>query len=399
MEDKGRFKFRPRRPTDVRAISGAHASILGRPTVAWILAFGPVVLGAILSIWPAEIRDGTKLLLRLELRDSGGWVLAFWGVALVWAYLLYRRLNVDHQTEDGRLAEVLRAVHRVPNYQVIVSYPDYFQQAADAIAKTAAAGGTTEETLTAIEAGIQAVLTLIAGMTAEFARASDDTSYGANIMLVARPGQAGTPFDDQLMDGLRFYDRAGGNPSSLLAILYLPQALLLGHMADRPKRTIPLISLPVPHTPKTAAGARLALPGAPWALLTGTQSMEEDTRDMATECADFAKPIISEIDRDFGEGGGGRDVRSFVSYRIGDEIAPVGVLNIDSNHTFVLGPEPEYYASFYALVTPLLRLLRKPVTQYAQLSSSQGHFLSRSAAIARSGNGTGTSGTQSLAVS
>jgi hypothetical protein len=148
-------------------------------------------------------------------------------------------------------------------------------------------------------------------------------------------------------------------------------------MTDRPKRSVPLISLPVPSAPQTTAGHRLALPGAPWALLTGTQSLEEDTRRMASECEDFAKPLITEIEAYFGEDGDGRDVRSFVCYRIGDEITPVGVLNIDSDHTDVLGPEPGYYASFYALVTPLLRLLRKPIMQYAELSSARGEFISK----------------------
>lgn len=330
----------------MRALSETDDSLLTRPTVAWILAFGSVAIGAALSIWPEEIRDTTMGLFQATATTLEPWTTLFWTGTSFWAYLLYRRLKADHQTEDNRLAEVLRAVHRVPNYQVVLSYPDYYQRAADAIARTAEAGGTTEEMLAAIETGIQAVLALVAEMAAEFARASNDISYGANIMLVARPGQAGSPFDNRLIEGLRFYDRAGGNPSSLLAILYLPQALLLGHTPDRPTRAIPLISLPVPSNPRTPAGDRLALPGAPWALLTGTQSMEEDTRNMAGECADFAKPIIAEIERYFGDGGDGRDVRSFVSYRIGDELTPVGVLNIDSNNTHVLGREPEYYASF-----------------------------------------------------
>jgi hypothetical protein len=188
-----------------------------------MLAFGSVAIGAILSIWPVEIRDATKQLLRRDAAPVDWAVVLFWLAAVFWAYLLYRRLKADHQTEDSRLAEVLRAVHRVPNYQVIVSYPDLFRRAADAIATTAAAAGTPEEKLIAIEAGIKVVLTLIAGMAAEYARAAADTSYGANIMLVARPGESGTPFDDELMKKLRFYDRAGGNPSSLRAILYLPE--------------------------------------------------------------------------------------------------------------------------------------------------------------------------------
>jgi len=369
VADKGHFKPRTHRPTDVRTLSEGDRSLLSRPVVAWILAFGSVAIGAVLSLWPVEVRDGIKAIFLGAFSAREWWALAFVLGSAFWAYLLYRRLKTDHQTEDDRVADVLRAIHRVPNYQVIVSYPDYFTRSADALAKTSSTSGSPEEVLRALEAGIQAVLTIIAGMTSEFARASEDVSYGANIMLVTRPGQSAPAFDADLMNALRFYDREGGNPASLFAILYLPKELLLGHLPDRPVRTIPLIALPVPRAPQTSAGARLALPGAPWALLTGTQSMEEDTRKMAAECADFARPIISEIDAYFSEAGDGKDARSFVSYRIGDEHNPVGVLNIDSNRTFVLGPEPEYYASFYALITPLLRLLREPVTRYAQLSS------------------------------
>lgn len=386
---KGQFTTRPQRPTDVRS-TGAQADfgIIGRPVIAWFLAFGTVTIGAVLSLWPKEVLDGTKsvfsslILVRFQDLATEWLVVAFWLGTLLWAYLLYGRLRVDHQSEDNRIAEVLRAVHRVPNYQVVLSYPEWYQQAADAIARTAEHKGEPQELLIELEVGIQAVLTLVAGMASEFARASDGTSYGANIMLFARPATSVPPlppFDSQVLESLKFYDSAGGNLASLLAVLYLPEALLLGHIPGRPERKIPLISLPVPTAPKTKDGVQLALPGAPWAALTGTQSVAEDTHKLADECSDFAKPIINEIKTYFGDGGEGKDARSFVSFRIGDAHSPIGVLNIDSNTTFVLGTEPEYYASFFALVTPILRLLRKPVKQYAELSSAQGLFIRKAA--------------------
>jgi hypothetical protein len=374
MTDTGRFKFRPNRAADVQQRSD-DASLMGRPFIAWILAFGSVSIGAVLSVWPVEIREATKRAIFGPRGALEVWVSLFWLVCGFWSYVLYRRLKSDHQTEDERVADVLRAIHRAPNYEVVKNYPEYFRRAADAISLTAEATGSPEEKLRALETGLQVVLTLVTGMTQEFARASDNSSYGANIMLVARPDlTAPSAFDRKLLDKLRFYDRVGGNAASLFAVLYLPETLLLSNAKDRAHRDIPLISLPVPSSTKNEMGNRLALPGAPWALLTGTQSVEEDTREMASECADFAKPIISEIDRYFSEEGDGRHVRSFVSYRIGDENAPIGVLNIDCNRTNVLGPEPEYHPTFYALITPLIRLLRKSVFQYAQLSASQGYY-------------------------
>lgn len=306
------------------------------------------------------------------------WVVAFWLAVFAWAWVLYRRLKSDHQAEDARIAELLRAIHRVPNYRVIQTFPDFFSKIADAVDATVAAA--PENKLGSLEAGLMSVLTLVAGLAAEFARASDDTAYGANIMLVARPQPASADtYDQELIKSLIFYDKQGGNPGSLKAVLYLPGPLVLPTVDTRSKRTIPLISLPVPPEPKSAEGHRLALPGAPWALLTGTQSLVEDTRHMAASCHDFARPIVDEITHYFSDSGKGSEVRSFVSYRIGNETTPVGVLNIDSNHTHVLGREPEYYATFLALISPVLRLLRKPVIEYAQLSTEKGLYLHRAA--------------------
>lgn len=374
MADTGQFKFRRNRAADVQQRSD-DGTVMGRPFIAWILAFGSVSIGAVLSLWPLEIREATKRFIFGPRGVLEVWVLLFWLASGFWSYVLYRRLKSDLQTEDERVADVLRAIHRAPNYEVVKNYPEYFSRAADAISLTAEATGSPEEKLRALETGLQVVLTLVAGMTQEFARASDETSYGANIMLVARPDPLiPTGFDPRLLDKLRFYDREGGNAASLFAVLYLPQTLLLRNAKDRPVRDIPLISLPVPHSTNNTMGNRLALPGAPWALLTGKQSVEEDTRRMASECTDFAKPIISEIDHYFSEAGDGRHVRSFVSYRIGDEERPIGVLNIDCNRTNVLGPEPEYHPTFYALITPLVRLLRKSVSQYGQLSVANGYY-------------------------
>jgi len=243
-------------------LPGLTRSVLSWPVIAWLISWGSLVLGAFLTVWTSEIRDASKRALIGPRGPADWYVLFFWVAVLLWTYLLYRRLKVDDRHAEETTLELIRAIHRTPNYTVIASYPSYFRFAADAVAAVNGPPGPPDERRTELAAAIQLVLFTVAGMATEFAAADEARSYGANVMLVAKPKPApNDPFSRELVDALRFFDKKTGNLRSLLGVLYMPQALLLAHQPKRPPRTVPIIALPVPSDAEDQSGHVLALPG------------------------------------------------------------------------------------------------------------------------------------------
>ncbi len=345
--------------------------IISRPIAAAILSFGAFGLGAILSVWPREVADATRTLVVGSDRGDVHWpVVLFWLAVFLWTIFLYLRLRSEDQTQSNRFDQLTGAIHRSPNYSVFTIYPEYYDRAAGAIAGTHTPTEPPEVRIRNLSAGIQLVLNLAASMASEFTLAPQKKAYGANIMLVLKP-----PFPQAVLKHLRFFDQEHQDAnSSLLAVLYMPKKLLLTDLSPFPKRTVPCISLPVPRSARDRRGNRLALPGAPWALLTGTQSAQVDTQLMAAECEGLPQSTIAEVAEYFHAGGLGENVKSFVSFRIGDQKNPVGVLNIDCSEPNVLGAELEYYQTFYALVSPIVRLLSKPLVDFGRLTTARGEY-------------------------
>lgn len=354
-------------------------SIFSRTTTAWIVSLGGLALGAWISIFGSDIRRSMRVLVGLpvfisrsatqphtdivQVAQRGGidwWTIAFWAATALYAWVVYMRLKHEDARDTERAMTILRTIHRAPNINVIRNYPDYYRAFQCALLSNEVSDGMPKhQRMEALAGNIRAALQVVAAMAQEFARAGQKVSYGANVMLVAR-----TPFPPRVIEALRFHSKT--DTRGLLAILYLPDALLVTQLDGQTARHVPHISLPVPPDEYNHRGERLALFGAPTALLRGDASVYLDTRDVSAEYADLAKPIQSEIREYFGSGGDGEDVRSFASFRIGyDADNPVGVVNIDCNAQCVLGCEKEFFVTFRALMEPLLDLIAPQVAEYA----------------------------------
>lgn len=216
-------------------------------------------------------------------------------------------------------------------------------------------------------AQIQAVLEALVELAKGFALKGDaGASFRGNVMLMeeCRPDER-PPFSQPLLDRVKFFDRAQFAENKLLGLLYIPSELAFPYHLDGS----PIHELVLPVPPKERVGdIRRALPGAPWAFLTGEMSVYEDARLIAAQWLDLDAVARGEIQAHFAEGGAGGHVRSFASFRIGNTGSEVGVLNLDCDRTNILGTEPLYYATFHALIGPFLRLLEAPVAEYERLA-------------------------------
>lgn len=332
---------------------------LARPMVAWLLALGPVVIGAFVSIEKARVLAGTRTAWQI-LFDPKQWGSAafdpvtalFWFLCLFWSVVLALRLQrVDALSRERRMS-LIRAVHRVPNLNVVKDYRDFYNQIAT-ILRAPPAGDDVD----ALAKPVRKAISLVAEMAQQFARGSKAT-YSANVMLALAPAECLPAHRDVL----RFNGEA--DLSTRRAVLYLPSALRSASDAGTPAAE-PVIALPVAREEFDERGRRRVLPSAPWTLQTGNPGTYEDTHTIGQYCEDFDRAVREEVQEYFTKGPG-KDYRSFASFRIDLNDLPVGVLNIDSNAADVLGSAREYYVTFYALMEPVLHLLAPHVAATAR---------------------------------
>jgi hypothetical protein len=339
--------------------------MIARPVIAFFIAFVGVAIGGVLAVWPAEIRDATQYAFPPHFGDPKLSIDAFWLVVAGWGFLLYMRMKADDRKETDRLAELTAAIYRAPNYAIVTGYRETFSNLSSYLSHVPATESASD-----LADRIASSLVVIAGLARNFRGASEEVRYGANIMLVVQPKkELHDCFEADVLKALRFFDRENASLCALRAILYLPAELLFDGPADTEHGRIPLIALPVPHSARDAKGGSLALPGAPWALLLGKASIYEDASRMSESCGDLAGSIRREVAEYFSPIGDGKMIGSLVSFRIGDEHNPVGILNIDCSDKDLLGAVPDYYQTFYALMAPILQLLAGPVDRYAALTA------------------------------
>lgn len=281
-------------------------------------------------------------------------------------WLISTRLRADDERQTEEKLDIFRALYQVPNVNVIKQYPEaYWPKFTSALASEWPGALTPpQERRDAMARCIRDALAVVAEMARQFSRAGG-ARYGANIMLIVRPGDdPAAPFPPGVLETLRFHSKKA--LGELAGVLYLPEELRVASTDSGAPRHVPVIALPVPESEAGVDGHRLIIPGAPQAVITGLPSAYEDTARIADDCRHLDARIRHDVGTYFSPRGEGRDIRSFVSLRLGDDNTPVGVVNIDSDHTHVLGLHEHFYVSFYALARPMVDRLRDAVVSYTE---------------------------------
>lgn len=356
--------------------------IMSAPATAAFIAWLGLFLGVAVSIWGNGIREATRqfgsAVWDRAPRSVDGPTLLFWAGLVVWARLLYLRLITDEEHKVRRAAEMARtvtdlkgAIFRAPNPSVYGRAKKYFDETSGTVLALerawAAKPEPDEARVELLRVQIQIILEAVVRLVKTFNVLDDErVRYRANIMLLeeCRPAEP-HPFPQSLVARIKFFDLTRFAEDKLLGMLYIPSALAFPPAEEGGQASIHDVVLPVPHT-ATADGVRFALPGGPWAFLTGEMSVHEDTRVLAKEWQHVDERARRQLERHFSEHGAGGHVRSFGSFRIGDENHAIGVLNIDSDRTHLLGTDRLYYLTFHTLVGPFIRMLEAPVREYEQ---------------------------------
>jgi hypothetical protein len=342
--------------------------------MAWLIAVLAFVIGVAISLGSDRIQASTHVFSGWLFDHQGtggidGRVLLFWLALFLWSILLAFRLLAEDLRKDEQYEYSLQMFSNAPPLEFVTEYPKRFAKIMERLQR-----GMSEDSAdraASLAASIRDVLTEVARMASEFGGKRLLISYGANVMLLAD-----RPFPDELIGALVFFDKKRFKNAAALAtalnahlryLLYLPSELLVSSVEGAIERAIPLIALPVPDVETDAKAEEYAIPGAPFALVTGQSSVYDDTHTRARDdCLRFEAVVREEIEEYFtSKDGAGRDVRSFASWRIGTRDDPVGVLNIDCNDMYVLGKDARFHQQFHAFIVPILQLLRSPVLTYA----------------------------------
>jgi len=298
-------------------------------------------------------------------------VLMFWSLLSLWFYVFVNYLKGMDRLTTERMLQIIRAVHKVPNIGFVKDYPAYFDEIRKELTNIDFEMEDKEMLKRLLARHIQTALRKIIDMTTEYSR-NNKADLGANIMLIF--GNRDQKAFKHASEHIMFY--SSGDINQLAGVLLLIPELSIATVKNS-RRTVPAIALPIPRD-AMRKNRRIAIPGAPWAAIHEV-SLHEDTSKLVEDCQDFDGQVKDEMTEFFSDYGHGKHVRSFVSFRIGSEQKPIGVINIDSDHVNVLGGDSEFSPTYRALITPILRLLIRPVDQYAQLYLADQNLADQSA--------------------
>lgn len=398
-------------------------SMMTWPGMGAIIVAVPVLVGVVVSLDAQQIASASGRFFRA--RWSGAPYLPailVWTVSSGWLVLLYLRVVTEDFERRNEIEDLKRyqhdeiealqiqmnrqmqmqadhfqrAIFRAPNVDVVLRYPTLYRKAAGTdglqvsrlMVEKIAAGdmALARSAQLALEDPIRKVLLGIALMAKRFGRRPDEALYGCNVMLLESvDDEPHFAFRSLLHRPLLFSDRRLGDYGGFRAVLYTTNALTVdtSRDPDASDGTTALayerqeIALPVPK-PASPEYVPLILPGAPLVLEQGGGKVYPDTQVLVRQCESFSRRVRTEVEGYFASGdpaamtqpGRGARIRSFASFRIGSDADPIGVINIDCDHTDLLGEAEEYSATFLALMTPWLVLLSRPVMTYSWLQTA-----------------------------
>lgn len=366
----------------MRRISGmirkAREWLISPAQFAWVVTALSFLLAVSVSLFPSTIRGSTRsafeAFFKLEARQVEWSVLFFWLLVLVLLVLLHLRFRQERSEALEQARSIRQAIYRAPNPRVFVEYSNLFENAysAEMQLREGVEGSDSADVVGKASQTVRQLLSACCDLVGHFA--PPQSQLGANVMLVQTREEGS--YSTELVQRLKFFDTDRQRIESLRGLLYIPKDLVFPHAEDEGDLHIPLIALPVPQEPFDKTEKALALPGAPFALLTGTQTSFDDTRLLADQwCQDFDAQTRDQVRHYFSSTGDGKGVRSFVSFRIGTAGDPVGVLNVDCSEPGILGSD-EYHETLFALMKPLLALLDHPVAEYARRAFAEGVLFS-----------------------
>ncbi len=352
--------------------------IVSSPVYATLTTVLAVIAGLLGSVYQDDIANAFPLALSNAWGTISWRAAAFWMSVVLFAVLFFFRQWWDDVNRERLNATALRAEQGTERIEALVRTmpPRAFQgQLAQMVA--GAYRGVARVLPRKKEADLTrddlvALIRVLLNSMARLAMIYDDQPltpegsavYSANVMLFVPSPEEGA-FDAETVVALRFHP-AEYDLKQLLGVLVLrPELSATSDIADLPgpDAVVSAIALPVPAL-HTKDGRWNALPGAPKAFLTEEVDGYDDATTLGEWCTksgNFLPSVVDEL-RQYFTTGDGRRIRSFISRPLLTlDGRKLGVLNLHSSRTDILGDTDERMPAFLAMLTPLLLELQAAV--------------------------------------
>jgi hypothetical protein len=321
----------------------------------------PLFLTLVFAVTGDQISESTKLVFNNNGLDSlqiDIYVTLFWALLAAWAILLPLYFTRNDRVNSERLNELLNSIHNSPDKTLFKTYPDYYQEMLKGIDKVASDRSKNEEQKNIDQ--IHIILKTISEIVKYFSPHADNIEHiGANIWLIFSK-QDQTDLINSLPPQINFHCTYQEDAISGVLVL-LEDLIVTGNNSKNFDLPSNCMILPLPKT-STQNNIQYALPGTPKAAREGL-SIYNDISLLHPDLRDFKASTQTAIKDYFSPKGGGKAIKSFASIRIGNAQNPIAVVNIDSQHNNILG-DKQYYPTFFALLEPILTILRPKVLKY-----------------------------------
>ena len=327
----------------------------------------PIIITLILATSLDRVKYNTQLFFanlkeweNFASTDVDWGLTTFWILLVSWLWLFPISLSAMSIANGRKLKKILSSIHRAPSDEIFVSYPRFYSNMIDAL-KIAKDLRNEDEEQKVIEYEIEIILRTITEIVKYFSPYKDEKEkIGANIWLLLNKID-NTDIISQLPNTLDFKTVHRSEDVSGVAILL--KNLILDLKESTNFDIVRYLALPIPNNANVKDEMK-ALPGVPYAALEGF-SIVNDINALESDLKDFGSEIRGSIVEYF-KNGNGKGINSFASFRIGDNVNPIGVLNLDSNMDNIMGDENFIY-TFFALLEPIKKELDDRIIRFLEL--------------------------------
>lgn len=315
-----------------------------------------------------------------------GFGLGWWSLVVTWVFAYALRQGAVKAEHEGEVDRIRGIMLRSPNPSLLDYYPEIIGQLR-VVVREGLRDFKANQDPDRIAKAIGECVNLICSMTSQFPQGMARRVYRGNVMLYwrrAEPGErerfgrvknelVGFPLASQSQSNATIMSE-----ENLRGALELIPALT-GTNLDKPEMhkraldAVPHTSLPVPNAMLSAAGRYNTFPGAPLVVFAEPLNVVPSIKDIEQFCEtemEHPETTRQEVIAYF-RVGAGADVRSFLSYRIGDGDSPVGVLNVDCEVENLLGADEQFYLTYRALLDPMVAIMEPLVRRYRDACKRQ----------------------------
>lgn len=322
------------------------------------------------AVWLAFFKDpivSSSRLARFYWQSIAGsehysinWMVTIYWILLIFWVICYFTFVTNESDANKKNTEGLKsAIFRSPNPKVFGEYETFYRGIMKQI------NAINKSQILQHGENLRLILKAICELTSSYINHKDQKIiYGANLMFYFPVKTQLQEIENFISKGhtqIHFEDK---NVTKFNGVLYLVSEL--AYKEGSTNEPCPDIILPVIFGANEQEIALHNIPGAPRAALE-RKFLFADVRDgksyehLGHKETENARRYWTEIMP---------NVRSILSFEIpydwkdSDIINVIGVLNIDSTHSNILGTDPEYHTTFFSLIYPIIFQVSPYIEEY-----------------------------------